>query len=118
MSDEKDSATEPSEETFVSLGIWELAWPAIIGNLLNSSVSIVGAIAVGTLGAAALAATTAGERIFFVLQAVLMAITAGTTALVARAWGAGDRVEAGGFVGERGCHPRDRGRHWQRPGHQ
>ena len=56
--------------------------------------SIVGAVAVGSLGAAALAATTAGERIFFVLQAVLMAVTAGTTALVARAWGARDRTEA------------------------
>jgi putative MATE family efflux protein len=31
---------------------------------------------------------------FFVMQALLMAVTAGTTALVARAWGAGDRAEA------------------------
>ena len=51
-------------------------------------------MAVGTLGASALAAATAGERIFFILQAVLMAISAATTALVARAWGAGDRAEA------------------------
>jgi len=51
-------------------------------------------VAVGTLGASALAAATAGERIFFILQAVLMAISAATTALVARAWGAGDRAEA------------------------
>ena len=51
-------------------------------------------MAVGTLGASALAAATAGERIFFILQAVLMASSAATTALVARAWGAGDRAEA------------------------
>ena len=51
-------------------------------------------MAVGTLGASARAAATAGERIFFILQAVLMAISAATTALVARAWGAGDRAEA------------------------
>jgi len=37
---------------------------------------------------------TTGNRVFFVLQALLMAVTAGTTALVARAWGAGDRDEA------------------------
>jgi putative MATE family efflux protein len=37
---------------------------------------------------------TTGNRIFFVLQAILMAVTIGTTALVARAWGAGDREEA------------------------
>ena len=78
----------------IGLGVWELAWPSIIGNLLNSSVSMVGAVAVGSLGAGALAAATVGERIFFVLQAFLMAVTAGTTALVARAWGGGDRAEA------------------------
>ncbi|NQZ96073.1 MAG: MATE family efflux transporter [Myxococcales bacterium] len=78
----------------VSLGIWELAGPAIAANLLHSTVGIVDGVAVGTLGASALAAATAGERIFFILQAVLMAISAATTALVARAWGAGDRAEA------------------------
>jgi putative MATE family efflux protein len=40
------------------------------------------------------AAVTTGNRIFFVLQAFLMAVAAGTTALVARAWGAGERAEA------------------------
>lgn len=94
MSDDTVGESERSGQASIGLGIWELAWPAILGNLLNSSVSIVGAVAVGSLGAASLAATTAGERIFFVLQAVLMAITAGTTALVARAWGEGDRTEA------------------------
>jgi putative MATE family efflux protein len=38
---------------------------------------------------------TTGQRIFFISQGVLMALTAGTTAMVARAWGAGDRDEAG-----------------------
>ncbi len=88
------SSTARDPDRPLALGVWELAWPSILGNLLQSSVSMIGAVAVGSLGAGALAATTAGERIFFVLQAVLMAITAGTTALVARAWGAGDRAEA------------------------
>jgi putative MATE family efflux protein len=35
-----------------------------------------------------------GNRIYFILQAMLMAVTAGTTALVARSWGAGQRDEA------------------------
>ncbi len=76
------------------LGIWELAWPAIINNLLHSLVGLVGIKMVGSLGAGAVAAVTTGNRIFFILQALLMAVTAGTTALVARAWGAGDRDEA------------------------
>ena len=37
---------------------------------------------------------TVGNQIFFTLQAVMMAVSAGTTALVARAWGAEDRDEA------------------------
>jgi putative MATE family efflux protein len=77
-----------------ALGIWELAWPAILNNLLHAMVGLVGIKIVGALGASAVAAVTTGNRIFFVLQALLMAVTAGTTALVARAWGAGDRDEA------------------------
>jgi putative MATE family efflux protein len=77
-----------------ALGIWELAWPAILGNLLASTVGLVDMKIVGALGAPAVAAAGTGNRIFFVLQAVLMAVTAGTTALVARAWGADDRDEA------------------------
>ena len=75
-------------------GIWQLAWPAITSNLLMSAVGLVDIKIVGTLGASALAATTTGHRIFFIVQAVMMAITTGTTALVARAWGANDREHA------------------------
>ena len=75
-------------------GVFALAWPAVVANLLYSTVGFVGTKIVGVLGAQAVAAVTTGNRIFFILQAVLMAVTAGTTALVARAWGAGDRDEA------------------------
>jgi putative MATE family efflux protein len=75
-------------------GIWQLAWPAITANLLASLVGVVDLKIVGALGAPAVAAVTTGNRIFFILQALLMAVSAGTTALVARAWGAGDREEA------------------------
>ena len=83
------------EDRKPKLGIWELAWPAILSNLLFSIIGIVSIKIVGTLGADAVAAVTTGQRIFWGLQAVLMAISAGTTALVARAWGAGDYEEAG-----------------------
>jgi len=76
-------------------GILRLAWPAVVGNLLMSMVGIVGIKIVGSLGTEAVAAVTTGQRIFFISQGVLMALTAGTTAMVARAWGAGDREEAG-----------------------
>lgn len=75
-------------------GIWPLAWPAVLTNLLQALVGLVDVKVVGHLGAPAVAAVTTGHRVFFVLQAVLMAVTTGTTALVARAWGRGDREEA------------------------
>ena len=76
-------------------GIWSLAIPSILGNLSYTVVGMVQTKFVGELGAQALAAVGAGQRVFFAMQAVLMAVSAGTTALVARAWGAGDYDEAG-----------------------
>jgi putative MATE family efflux protein len=75
--------------------IVQLAWPAVAANLLQSVVGIASVGIVGhTLGAPAVAATGIGQRMFFFQQVVIMAVTAGTTALVARAWGAKDRAEA------------------------
>ncbi len=74
--------------------IWQLAIPSILGNLSYTVVGMVQTKFVGELGAQALAAVGAGQRVFFAMQAVLMAVSAGTTALVARAWGAGDYAEA------------------------
>jgi putative MATE family efflux protein len=90
----RDSAETESTGPSRSSGILQLAWPAILGNLLYSTVGLVDIKIVGSLGSQAVAAVTTGNRMFFVLQGVLMAVTAGTTALVARAWGAGDRTEA------------------------
>lgn len=78
----------------VPQGVWALAWPAIAGNLLFTAGGLIVFEAVGDLGARSIAAVTTGNQIFFALQALLMAIGAGTSALVARAWGAGDRDEA------------------------
>ncbi|HSG88640.1 MAG TPA: MATE family efflux transporter [Pseudomonadales bacterium] len=78
----------------VQLSIWELAWPSILTNLLFSSIGIVSIKVVATLGPAAAAAVTVGNQVFFTVQAILMAVSVGTTALVARAWGAKDYDES------------------------
>ena len=84
-----------NEQTAASLGdaaarpsIWELALPSILGNLSYTIVGMVQTKFVGELGPQALAAVGAGQRVMFAMLAVLMAVSAGTTALVARAWGA------------------------------
>ena len=69
-------------------GLGSLAFPAIITNLMFSLVVIAQTKFVGELGEQAIAAIGMGQRVFFATQALLMAITAGTTALVARSWGA------------------------------
>ena len=73
-----------------SLSVWGLAWPSILSNLLFASVGMVSIKMVGSLGAEAVAAVGTGQRIFWVFQALLMAVMAGTTALVARAIGSGE----------------------------
>ena len=65
-----------------SLSVWGLAWPSILNNLLFASVGLVAIKAVGNLGAGPVAAVGTGQRIFWVFQALLMAVMAGTTALV------------------------------------
>ena len=75
--------------------IWQLAAPSIMSNLMFSMVAMVQTKFVGGMGAPSVAAVGAGQRVFFALQALLMAIGVGTTALVARSWGAGQQEEAG-----------------------
>ena len=81
----------------VNLRIWDLG-SGLAGHCQQSSVcrnrhhSIK---IIGSLGSEAIAAVTTGHRIFFGVQTVLMALSAGTTAMVARAWGAENFVEAG-----------------------
>ena len=78
----------------MQLSIWELAWPSVLSNLLFSLTGLVATKVVAELGAPAAAAASVGNQVFFSMQAILMAVSVGTTALVARAWGANDRQEA------------------------
>ena len=52
---------------------------------------------VGGLGPDAIAAAVTGQRVTFILQAVLTGVLAGSTALIARYWGAKNKEEAGIF---------------------
>lgn len=87
-------AKQEAAQTGARPSIASLAFPSILSNLLFSAVVMVQMKFVGSLGADAVAAIGVGQRVFFAMQAVLMAVSAGTTALVARAWGAGDYDEA------------------------
>lgn len=94
LTDSAEPTTDSTVREKPHLSIWELAWPAILSNLLFSIIGIVSIKMIGSLGASAIASVTTGHRIFFALQAILMAVSAGTTAMVARSWGAKDYEEA------------------------
>ena len=81
-----------------SMGVWTLAWPSIITNLFYATSSIIAIKIVGNLGPDAIAAAVTGQRVTFILQAVLTGVLAGSTALIARNWGADDKLEAGIFI--------------------
>lgn len=75
------------------LSVWALAWPSVLANLLFSIVGVVGIRFVSPLGAEAVAAVTAGSQIFYGMQTIMLAISTGTTAMVARSWGSKDTEE-------------------------
>lgn len=70
--------------------IWNLAYPAIIEQLLITMVSMADMIMVGGLGASAIAAIGISNQPIFTANAFFSAISIGSTALIARLMGAQD----------------------------
>ncbi len=78
----------------LKLSLFKLAGPTIIGNLLLSLVHLAAIKIVAELGAEAVAAVIAADRIYMAVQLIIFSITAGTTAMVAYAWGSRNVDEA------------------------
>ncbi len=74
--------------------IVQLAWPVFAENVLATLTQVVDMIMVGHLGAAAITAVGLSLQPFWVIQGFFMGLGAGTTALVARFTGAGEREQA------------------------
>ncbi len=84
-----DTAAPPQRLSVVSL-----AWPVMVSNLLQTLTTTVDLIMVGSLGAeapAAVAAVGLGANFVYLFFAVMISVSAGTIALVARAMGARDQ---------------------------
>lgn len=79
---------------------WNLAWPVVIEQALAMVSQVVDMAMVGRLGAEAVAAVGLSMPPFFLFNAIFMGISVGTTALVARAVGAGDQEKAGQVTGQ------------------
>jgi putative MATE family efflux protein len=79
-------------------GVWSIAWPTMTLFGLHALVGIVDFVFVSSLGTGAVASVGVAMQIHFLAFAVMNAVMAGTTAVVAREWGRGDREEAGRAV--------------------
>lgn len=74
--------------------VFNLAWPVIVENLLQTAVGVVDLLMVSRLGAAAIAGVGVSVQVLFVVFAAIMAIATGTTVLVSRFTGAKQPHEA------------------------
>lgn len=74
--------------------VWSIAGPSIAVFMMSTLAGVAIIKIVSGLGTPEVAAVTAGQRINFVLVALLMGMGAATTALVSRAWGAGNKDDA------------------------
>lgn len=73
--------------------VWRLAMPTMIASIVQSANSFLDRIFVGRLGAEALAAVGVGGQMVFLTMALAMAVSTGTTAIVARMVGANDHTQ-------------------------
>ncbi len=80
--------------------IWTMSWPLLITTISYSLVGMTDLFVAGRLGSPAQAAVGVAEQIMFMFTLFIMATGTGTTALVARNWGAGDRGEANRYAGQ------------------
>jgi putative MATE family efflux protein len=74
--------------------LFQLAWPSLVENLLQTLLGFVDLVFVGKLGADAIAGVGLGNQLMFLLQVLFAGLAIGNTALVARAIGAGDPADA------------------------
>ncbi|MBC8101818.1 MAG: MATE family efflux transporter [Cytophagales bacterium] len=78
----------------IGKGVLKIALPSVATMMLQTTNSFLDRFFVGSLGTEALAAVTVGSSLMFALMSAAMAISVGTTALVARSVGEGNLANA------------------------
>ncbi len=73
--------------------VWALAWPAVALNSLQVINTLLDRFFIGHLPESALTAAGGAISVMFLMFSLAMALATGATAIVARAFGAGDQAE-------------------------
>ncbi len=94
------SLKQPSTPNRDRAQILSLAWPAILNNALITFIWIADMIMVGRLGKTAVAAVGISGQMLNMVMAITLAVTTGTTALVARFTGAKEKDRANLVLGQ------------------
>lgn len=81
-------------------GFLSLAWPSLVENVLLTLMGVLTMMMVGRLGASAVAGVGAANQVMNLMIVVFGGLAVGTTALVARRVGAGDRSGARAVLGQ------------------
>nr|HPR18196.1 MATE family efflux transporter [Candidatus Cloacimonadota bacterium] len=68
--------------------VWKIAWPIIITNMLQVTVGIIDFKMVGSLGIESIAAVGMSRNVMMFIMFIMIAISGGTTVVVAHAFGA------------------------------
>ncbi len=74
--------------------LWKLAWPAITGNISQTMLNLVDTMMVGHVSAVAVGAIGLGGQVSWFMFPIMMSVSIGVLALVARFVGAGNREMA------------------------
>ena len=74
----------------MSAGVWNLSWPLLLNMMILAFSNFVEGWIAGRLGPDVQAAVGLGSQIWFMMMMMTLALSAGTTALVSRYWGAAD----------------------------
>ena len=93
-----DEELSPDERKLVGRQVFRLAWPAIAENALQTLLGIVDTAIVARLGNAALSGVGASQMLLWVLTTALIAVSMGTTVLIARFIGEGNRRDANAIL--------------------
>jgi len=89
-----------SQSRLILARTWALAWPVVLEQALAMIGQVLDMAMLGRLGKEAVTAVGLSMQPFRLIQATFMGLSVGTTALVARATGAGNREEAGQVAGQ------------------
>ena len=89
----KAAPAEPTQSS-IRRRVWNLAWPVIGENFLETMLGVVDTILVGSLGAAALAGVGTAVQVMVFLIATLAALSVGASVLIAQSVGAENYEQA------------------------